>query len=209
MLVHCFFWHQNGHSKDKSSSFLSQGFYYRPTVSLWWYCLEDHHPVVLKALQSDPHQGPPQTFREPNRTGIPLSPTTRGLSRWLLSCGRHKVLAPKKMLPLDLLDAWVVGCLAYVIVDLSFYSYCEYRWIIWAPFVQMEEPPSWSWFAKLLFFLCSENDEMKIRKSNCFHEQNVTGTFEVSKMQLMVVWPGQSVFWGEAPCNREEENKGF
>lgn len=128
----------------------SKGFYDRLIVSLWPYGLESHHPVVLKALQSDPQWGPPQTFREPNRTGIPLSSTTRGLSRWPLSCGRHKVLAPKKC---SLSTFWLVGWLDYGIVDISFYSYCEYRWIILSSICPMDEPPPWAWFAKVEFFI--------------------------------------------------------
>lgn len=94
------------------------------SMSLWSYCLEDHHPVVLKASQSDPHQGPPQTLREPNRTGIPLSSTTRGPLSLTTELRQTQSTCSKKC---SLSTFWLLACLAYVIVDLSFYSYCEYR----------------------------------------------------------------------------------
>lgn len=60
---------------------------------------------------------------------------------------------------------WLIGCLDYGIVDLSFYSYCEYRWIILSSICPMDESPHWAWFAKLVFFIGqkwrAENQEAK------------------------------------------------
>lgn len=133
MLLHGAFLYQNRHQKGKSIIYLLHAFTTDPLLwalivlfegpspngpasapiwpSSWtstniWRAQQNRHPFVIDNMG-------------------PLSLTTE-LQQTQSPCSKKRSLS----------TFWLVGCLAHIIVDLSFHSHYEHRWTIWAPFVQ-------------------------------------------------------------------------